>query len=106
MTVGLEELLPVIDRVVQPIAERMGRMETKLDQALAQKEDIAVQQAAQQRTDARLAELETTVGSQSAKLNRAEGRNTIINWILGLVGAPIVVALAAAGIAKFMGLVP
>lgn len=104
MSSGIEEFLTVIDRVVHPITERMGRMESKLDEALRLHEVQAVQSAAQIRTDARVLQLEQDAEKTRTELATAKGRNLVINWILGLIGAPLVVALAGAGIIKVVGL--
>lgn len=94
--------MPVIDRLIQPLVGRFDRMEQKLDKTL---EHVPVLQAAQSRTDIRLQELETKAEAQALALAKTDGRNNVISWILGLLGAPLVVALAGAGIAKIWGLV-
>lgn len=99
-----DELLSIIDRIVEPITHRIESMESKLDKVAQVGERVAIVEQARARTDVRLEALEASDAAQGQKLARAEGRNTVINWILALIGAPLVVAVAAAGIVKLMGI--
>lgn len=94
----LKALLPLLDLVLEPLKTQLSQLNSKIDQVVHLGEKVATAEAADVRHDARLAGLEATQTTHAAELALVRGRNQVITWILGLIGAPIVVALVGAGL--------
>lgn len=108
-------LLPVVDRMIAPVAQRLDQMDqrqredtqqlhAKLDGMLAVAQKIQSQETAMGDLKDRVDDLEKGHGDQQNELNQMRGRNQVVSWLLGLIGAPIVVALVLAGIAKLFNI--
>lgn len=95
--------LQLIDRIVGPIADRMEGMDRKLDALVHLGERISPLEQGQDRTDKRLAAIEDNQTTMSAKQAKTEGQNQVISWLLGLIGAPVLVTLVGLGLAKLIG---
>lgn len=108
-------LLPLIDRMITPLVDRLDQMDARAirdNQTIQNKLDIAAQIGHQiTASDTRQDGIEkrqdiqdATLLALAADMNVQKGRNQIITWLLALLGAPVVVALALAGIAKLFGI--
>jgi hypothetical protein len=108
-------LLPVVDRMIAPVAQRLDQMDqrqredtqqlhTKLDGMLAVAQKIQTHENTMGDLKDRLSDLEQGQSNQQGELNQMKGRNQVVSWILGLIGAPVVVALVLAGIAKLFNI--
>lgn len=106
-----EQVLPLIDRMIKPIADRLDalgaqqrddtlRIHTKLDEVVAVAQRISVVEGHRDQHETRLSSVEAE--QQALKIENAElrGRNAVIAWMLALIGAPIIAALSAAGLAQ------
>lgn len=96
------EILAIIDRLVQPLNERMTGIDTKIDRVLQQGERIGVVEAKNHGFEARLTAVENCQDQQSAELAATRGKNQVIVWLLGSLFA-LVGAVGAAGITKLLG---
>lgn len=108
-------LMPIIDRMIDPIVRRLDQQDVRQREdlgALAEKIDnlaeiarhLDSQSVLQQTMKERLDGQENTIITLTARMTLQEGRNQVVAWLLGLVGAPIVVGLSLAGIAKLFGI--
>lgn len=108
-------IMPIIDRMIDPLVRRLDQQDQdrRVDMAaLGQKIDkiadiahqIAAHDARANNTENRLADAEESLLALASRINIQEGRNQVIVWLLGLVGAPLTVMLVAAGIAKLFNI--
>jgi hypothetical protein len=95
----------MLDRVMEPMRASLINIEKKLDQVSIISERVATQGEAHNSLNERLVKVEGIQVKDSVELAELRGVNKIISWILGLVGAPLIVVLAGAGLARFLGLV-
>ncbi len=111
---SMQELMPLIDRIVAPITEAIRSLEqrqredvqalhSKLDSFNRIGEIIAAAEQRSEHHDERLAAVEGDAKSMAAELATVKGRNQVIGWVLTIVGGPAVAALGVAGIAKILG---
>lgn len=82
----------------------MAALGLKIDKVADIAHQITAHDARATNTEGRLSEAEESILSLASRINIQEGRNQVIVWILGLVGAPLTVMLVAAGIAKLFNI--
>lgn len=108
-------LLPIVDRMIAPIVQRLDQMDDRQRQDTRQLHEkldgfIGVAQKIQTHEDHmadvrdRLGEVEKTQNSHQGEMNRMVGRNQVIMWLMGGLGGPITLALMLAGIAKLFNI--
>lgn len=90
------------DTLMGYIRSRLDEMDHKLDGIAHLAERISPLESNQNRHDKRLEVLEQGHETLSLEQARQDGRNNIIAWILGLIGAPLVVGLALLGMERLM----
>jgi hypothetical protein len=99
-----ETLLAIIDRLIEPVRTQFHTMDLKLDRALAIGERVATQEQLTSSFTTELAALKSVQESHKEVVNTIKGRNQVILWMLGIVGAPIAVLMISAGLASMFGL--
>lgn len=75
-------------------------MDGKLDKAVEVAHRVSAQEALAAQRDAEIAQIKATQAVHKSELDRSNGRNQVIVWVLGLIGAPTTVGLVLAGISK------
>lgn len=115
-------LMPILDRIVAPIVKQIENMDArqredtaninaKLDAAAGVAHKVSAAETRvghlenhidQVRDEVKfeIDKIKTDLLTLTAETYKTAGRNQVIVWVLGLIGAPITVILIAAGIAK------
>lgn len=104
-------ILPLIDRLIAPIVQRLDQMDqrqredahilhTKLDGVAGITHRVHGVEGAAESLKTRLDGIDEKQAEHAIQLARTQGRNDIIGWALGLIGAPVVVTLVIVGISK------
>lgn len=99
MTTTIEETLVIIDRVVRPISEQIQDLARKVEAVGQIGERVVVVERANDRSDQRLKDLETTRDHHATQLAEQRGAQRVIIGLLAIFGGPVAVALCLAGIA-------
>ena len=119
-------IMPIMDRIVEPVirqieageartATALATLGTKVDALGGVAHQVAAAEARhdhlegsveQQRLENqnRFEKLQSDLLTAHAEINKQAGRNQVIVWVLGLVGAPVTVALIIAGITKLFSI--
>lgn len=100
----MQQLLGLLDRIMDPVKSQLSEMNTKIDRMTAMAERVALHEASQRGLEDEVDKLKNEVAAQAISNAELRGRNSIISWILGLVGAPLAVMLIGAGIARLFGI--
>ena len=108
-------VLPLVDRLVGPLVNRLDQMDarqredtqqlhSKLDGVIAVTHEVRTTASTVEDLRGRMAGLEEAHDDHGRRLAKTDGRNEVIVWVLGLIGAPVTVALCLAGIAKLFNI--
>jgi hypothetical protein len=85
------------------IYRRLDSMDHKLDEVVRLSEKVAAHEKASEHMDGRVGRLEANETTTATEMSYIRGRNSVIIALLGLVGAPVTVALVLAGLAALLG---
>lgn len=109
-----QEMLPLMDRLIQPITARLDHMDqrqredtvqlhTKIDGLSSIAHTAAAAHSAAQDLSTKVDGLIADINSTKTELAETRGRNAILSALMLYIGAPILVILAAGGIASLFG---
>ena len=99
-----DTLIALVDKFIEPVRNQYHTLDSKLDRVLAIGERVAAQERETSNLDGRVIRVENEQGLHKTTLDTLRGRNQVILWLMGIVGAPILVLLSAAGISNIMHL--
>lgn len=108
-------LLPIVDRMIAPIVQRLDQMDDrqrqdtrqlheKLDGFISVAQKVHTHENEMTDVKSRLADVEKGQTEHAATMNTMAGRNQVIMWLMGGLGGPITLALMLAGIAKLFNI--
>lgn len=90
------------DTLMGYIRSRLDAMDHKLDGIAHLAERISPLESSQSLHNGRLTALEEGQEAIALAYAKQDGRNTVIAWLLGLIGAPLVVGLALIGMDRLL----
>ena len=89
-------ILPMIDRMIAPVAQRLDKMDGKLDAAIALSAQMHSMEAVSTSMNARLVILEAKDSTRDLAVVEIK----TVTRVLGVIGIPVLIALTLGGIAS------
>ena len=106
-------ILPLIDRFVQPLVQRLDQMEThsrediaslhtKFDRFMGLGQDVAAAKVSGDLNAAAIKGLEDAHHSNVIEMAEMRGRNRVVSYVLIFIGGPVVAGLVLAGLTTLL----
>ena len=93
-------IMPMLDRLVRPITDRMDGMDGKLDKALTMVSEVSANRAVLNVVDARVRLLEDHRELLTKEVTEIRTSGRLIGIVSALLGVPLIVSLMIGGVAS------
>lgn len=97
-------ILPMMDRLVDPLIKRMDAIDLKLDRAIQVGERVHTVESDIAALTVRVTATEARGNLNVVNITRLESAASLTNRLMTWIGAPVMVVLIVAGIASLFGI--